>query len=80
MTGRVLILLVALIAVAEARPQRKKASDKFAQAASEAFGAAVAADTKGDLREALGLYQTAVAISTASSTAYNLADVVRRLS
>ncbi|MEJ7603885.1 MAG: tetratricopeptide repeat protein, partial [Kofleriaceae bacterium] len=40
----------------------------------------VAADTKGDLREALGLYQKAFAISPHPSTAYNIADVERRLS
>ena len=73
------VVLGVLAASAEARPQRKKASDKFSQAAGEAFAAAVAADTKGDLLAALGLYQKAFGISPHPSTAYNIADVERRL-
>ena len=74
----VVVMLVASVAQAD-KPQRKKASDKFAKAASEAFAEAVAADTRGDLPAALGLYQKAYAISPHPSTIYNIADVQRRL-
>ena len=75
-------LLLLACGVAHAQPpksQRKAAPDKFAKAAGEAFNAAVEADTKGDLRTALGLYQKAHAISPHPSTIYNTADVQRRL-
>lgn len=59
--------------------RRKTTPDKFAQAAGDAFRAAVEADQRGDLPAALGLYQKAFAISPHPSTAYNIADVQRRL-
>jgi hypothetical protein len=67
-------------ATVQAEPKRKTAPDKFTRAASEAFIAAVAADQKGDLRAALGLYTKAFAISPHPSTAYNMGDVQLRLS
>ncbi len=79
---RALILLAALTRIAAAEPDdavRKTTPDKFVKAAGEAFRAAVAADKSGDLRAALGLYQKAFAISPHPSTAYNIADVERRL-
>ena len=80
MKALVVILVVLAASVAQAdKPQRKKASDKFAKAASEAFAEAVAADTKNDLPVALGLYQKAYAISPHPSTIYNIADVQRRM-
>jgi hypothetical protein len=71
--------LLALAGVAHAQPKRKAAPDKFAKAASEAFNAAVDADTKGDLRTALALFEKAHAISPHPSTIFNVADVNRRL-
>ncbi len=79
---RALLLLVAVTRIAAAEPDdavRKGTPDKFVKAAGEAFRAAVAADKAGDLRDALGLYQKAFAISPHPSTAYNIADVQRRL-
>lgn len=73
------ITVCALAATAHADPKRKTTPDKFTRAASEAFIAAVAADQKGDLRAALGLYTKAFAISPHPSTAYNMADVQLRL-
>lgn len=71
--------LVATVAVARAdAPQRKQAPDKFVRAAAEAFGEALAADEKGDLPTALGLYEKAQAIAPHPSTAYNIGDVYRR--
>lgn len=67
-------------AAADAPAKRKVAPDKFAQAAGEAFAAAVKADRAGDLRTALGLYKKAYEISPHASTVYNIADVQRRLS
>lgn len=79
-TMRALFVLLALTTTAAAdKPQRKKAPDKFAKAAGEAFAEAVAADGKGDLNAALGLYQKAYGISPHPSTIYNIADVQRRL-
>lgn len=75
---RLALLLVLVAATASA--DRKKASDKFTQAAREAFEAAVAADAKGNLPEALGLYQKAYGIAPHPSTIYNIADVQRRMS
>lgn len=66
-------------AAADEPAKRKTAPDKFAKAAGEAFTAATAADHKGDLPTALGLYQKAFAISPHPSTIYNIADVQRRL-
>jgi tetratricopeptide (TPR) repeat protein len=63
-------------AVRKAEPQ---ASDKFAKAASEAFGQARAADEAGKLRDALRLYEKAHAISPHPNTLYNIADVQRRM-
>ncbi|MEO7092508.1 MAG: tetratricopeptide repeat protein [Polyangiales bacterium] len=78
---RALIILVALtrIAASDDDAVRKGTPDKFVKAAGEAFRAAVAADKSGDLNAALGLYQKAFAISPHPSTAYNIADVQRRL-
>lgn len=77
---RALLLLLAFTAGAIADDAvRKTTPDKFVKAAGEAFRAAVAADKAGDLRDALGLYQKAFAISPHPSTAYNIADVQRRL-
>jgi tetratricopeptide (TPR) repeat protein len=59
--------------------KRKGTPDKFTKAASEAFAEAVTADKAGDLKTALGLYQKAYGISPHPSTAYNIADVQRRL-
>ncbi|HVK85416.1 MAG TPA: tetratricopeptide repeat protein [Kofleriaceae bacterium] len=73
------VLACALASAAHASPKRKTTPDKFTRAASEAFIAAVAADQKGDLRAALGLYTKAFAISPHPSTAYNMADVQLRL-
>jgi hypothetical protein len=73
-----LAVVLALGGVAHAQPKTKP--DKFTKAAGDAFTAAVDADSKGDLRTALGLYEKAYAISAHPSTIYNLADVQRRLS
>lgn len=75
---RVLALLL-VASTALAAPKTKPTPDKFAKAAGEAFRAAGAADTSGDLRTALGLYEKAHAISPHPSTIYNIADVQRRL-
>jgi len=77
-----IVLVLALATVAAAKPstaKRKTAPDKFVKAAGEAFGAAYTADQNGDLPTALGLYQKAFAISPHPSTAYNIADIQRRL-
>ncbi len=77
---KALAILLTLGALAHGEPgKRKAAPDKFAKAASEAFIAAAAADEKGDLPTALGLYQKANAISPNPSCSYNMADVQRRL-
>ncbi|MDB4960153.1 MAG: hypothetical protein JWP01_152 [Myxococcales bacterium] len=79
---RIALILLAATGIAVAGPdpaQRKKAPDKFAKAASASFSAALAADQKGDLPTALGLYQKAFEISPHPSTIYNIADVQRRL-
>lgn len=79
---RALVLLL-LASTAFAQPNKsktKRAPDKFTKAAGDAFTAASAADAKGDLRTALGLYEKAHAISPHSATMYNIADVQRRLS
>lgn len=73
-----IVALLALGGVAVAAPKTKKAPDKFAKAAGDAFVAASAADAKNDLPTAIGLYSKAFEISPHSSTAYNLADVHRR--
>jgi tetratricopeptide (TPR) repeat protein len=75
-------LVLALLATASANPdpaKRKATPDKFAKAAGDAFREAVAADQKGELSAALGLYQKAYAISPHPSSIYNIADVQRRL-
>ena len=79
---RALVAIALCAGVAHAQPARKtkQAPDKFTKAASEAFTAAATADTNGDLRTALGLYEKAHAISPHPSTIYNIADVQRRLS
>src|SRR5688572_4563087 len=66
-------------AAADDPAKRKAAPDKFTKAAGEAFRAANAADQKGDLPPALGLYQKAFAISPHEATIFNIADVERRL-
>ena len=77
---RGLLLLVPVIAFAQpAKGKTKKAPDKFAKAAGDAFMAATEADAKGDLKTALGLFEKAHAISPHPSTIYNVADVQRRL-
>lgn len=79
---RTALLLLAVLtgtAAAEEAAKRKTAPDKFTKAAGEAFVAATAADQRGDLPTALGLYQKAFAISPHPSTIYNIADVQRRL-
>lgn len=77
---RTLLVLALVTRVASADDAvRKGTPDKFVKAASEAFRAAVAADQAGQLRDALGLYQKAFAISPHPSTIYNIADVQRRL-
>ena len=75
---RALLIVLALTAIAAADGTKKK-PDKYQQAASEAFEQAGQADKEGDLRTALGLYQKAFEISPHPSTAYNMADVQRRL-
>ena len=75
---RTALLLLAVLtgtAAAEEAAKRKTAPDKFTKAAGEAFVAATAADQKGDLPTALGLYQKAFAISPHPSTMFNIADV-----
>ena len=79
---RALVLVLAFTRIVAAEPDdavRKGTPDKFVKAAGEAFRAAVAADKAGALRDALGLYQKAFAISPHPSTIYNIADVQRRL-
>lgn len=77
---RALLVLALLARVVTADDAvRKGTPDKFVKAAGEAFRAAVAADQAGQLRDALGLYQKAFAISPHPSTIYNIADVQRRL-
>jgi tetratricopeptide (TPR) repeat protein len=76
---KALAILVVLLGVAHAEPKRKQAPDKFTKAAGEAFNAAVKADTSGDLRTALAMYQKAHAIAPHPSTVYNIGDVERRL-
>jgi len=73
------VLIAALAAAGTASADRKAPPDKFTKAASEAFAEATAADQKGDLRTALGLYQKAWEISPHPSTIYNIGDVQRRL-
>lgn len=73
------LAIAALVAAGEASADRKAAPDKFTRAASEAFAGATAAEEKGDLRGALGLYQRAWVISPHPSTIYNIGDVQRRL-
>ena len=73
------LLVVAMLAGVAAADGPKKKPDKFQQAAGEAFEQANQADRDGDLKTALGLYQKAFEISPHPSTAYNLADVQRRL-
>jgi len=80
---RTVVLLVMLgAATAHAGPDVKRkatpATDKFAKAAAEAFALAIAADEKGDLDTALGLYTKAQAIAPHPNTVYNIADVYRR--
>jgi len=80
MMTRALLVLGLLVRIGYADDAvRKGTPDKFVKAAGEAFRAAVAADKAGDLRDALGLYQKAFLISPHPSTAYNIADVLRRL-
>lgn len=77
-----LLVLLALAgsAAADKEPaKRKTAPDRYIKAAGEAFAAATAADQKGDLPTALGLYQKAFAISPHPASVYNIADVQRRL-
>jgi len=77
-----LLLVLALVgsAAADRDPaKRKTAPDRYIKAAGEAFAAATAADQKGDLPTALGLYQKAFAISPHPATVYNIADIQRRL-
>lgn len=78
---RALVLLLALATAAHADPpaKRKRAPDKFTKAAGETFNQALAADQANELDVALGLYQKAYAISPHPSTAYNIADVQRRM-
>jgi hypothetical protein len=73
----IMIVLGASVAAADTA-QRKTAPDKFTRAASEAFVAALAADHKGDLQTALIFYQKALALSPHPSTAFNIADILRR--
>jgi tetratricopeptide (TPR) repeat protein len=87
MTARRIAVAVALAlggapagtASADDTAKRKGTPDKFTKAAGEAFTEAVTADKAGDLKTALGLYQKAYGISPHPSTAYNIADVQRRL-
>src|SRR5262249_40387492 len=76
-----LLVLAASVAHAgpDGKPKAAPATDKLAKAAGEAFAAAHAADGKGDLATALGLYSKAYEISPHPSTAYNIGDVARRL-
>jgi hypothetical protein len=74
---KALALLVALFGVAHAQP-KKAPVDRFAKAAGDAFKSALAADEANDLPTALGLYKKAFAISPHPSTAYNIADILRR--
>jgi len=76
-----LLLLLALAGTASADKdaKRKAAPDRYIKAAGEAFAAATAADQKGDLPTALGLYQKAFAISPHPASVYNIADIQRRL-
>ncbi len=77
---KILVCLIALVAVAHADPIRKKTpTDKFAKAAAEAFTEALSYDEKGDLRTALGLYEKAQGIAPHPYTAYNIGDVYRRM-
>lgn len=73
---KVLVAIMVMCGVTLAQP--KKAPDRFAKAAGDAFKAALAADEANDLPTALGLYQKAFLISPHPSTAYNIADVYRR--
>jgi len=75
------LALLTFAGVADAQPaaQRKKAPDRFARAASDAFVAATEADQQGDLATALGLYQKAFQISPHPSTIYNIGDLQRRM-
>ena len=79
--ARALIVVAMLAGVAHATPDpvRKKTPDKFVRAAADAFAEALAADEKGDLPTALGLYEKAQAIAPHPSTAYNIGDVYRRM-
>lgn len=78
-TAALLLLVLTGTASGEVATKRQTAPDKFAKAAGEAFAAATVADQKGDLPTALALYKKAFAISPHPSTAYNIADVQRRL-
>ena len=72
------LLACTAVAAADAPVPKKKTPDKFARAAADAFSEALAADEKGDLATALGLYQKALAIAPHPSVAYNIGDVYRR--
>ncbi len=79
-TALLLLLALAGSAAADKDPgKRKTAPDRYIKAAGEAFAAATAADQKGDLPTALGLYQKAFAISPHPASVYNIADIQRRL-
>lgn len=78
-TALLVVCALAAVARADAPVPKKKTPDKFARAAADAFTEALAADEKGDLRTALGLYEKAQAIAPHPSTAYNIGDVYRRL-
>lgn len=72
-----IVSLLCLAGVASAQPKTAP-PDRFAKAAGDSFKAALAADEANDLPTALGLYKKAFAISPHPSTAYNIADVLRR--
>lgn len=74
---KAIVLAIVLTSVAYAQP-KKAPPDRFAKAAGDSFKAALAADEANDLPTALGLYKKAFAISPHPSTAYNIADVLRR--
>ena len=79
MIARVAVVLVAVVAVAIAGPERKIAPDKFEKAAGELFAKAVAADDKGDAKAALEMYATAFDLSPHPNIAFNVADLQNRI-
>jgi tetratricopeptide (TPR) repeat protein len=71
---RLALVFVATTAFADVKP----APDRYTEAARAEFDKARAADAKGDLGEAVQLYERANEISPHPATVYNIADVERR--